>query len=206
MGLLASSYFCYKMTPSKDLLERCKKDDRKAHYELYHMCFPFLVSVCRRYYVNKEDMQSSLNQIYMKMVRNVGSYLNKSETVPFELWTRRIAINHVIDEFRKTLRDREKLDYRELQETEDLHPIIDPAIEKEKLDEILSAVEQLSQMSKTVFNLFVIDGYDHEEIARMLKISSGTSRAHLHNARKRLKVMLEDKFKKKVMISNSLLQ
>ena len=194
------------MTPAKDLLERCKKDDRKAHYELYHMCFPFLVSVCRRYYVNKEDMQSSLNHIYMKIVRNVGSYLSKSENVPFELWIRRIAINHVIDEFRKNVRERENIDYRELKDSEDIHPIIDPVIEKEKLDEILTAVEQLSLMSKTVFNLFVIDGYDHEEIGRMLKISSGTSRAHLHNARKKLKEMLEDRFKKKVLISNTLLQ
>jgi RNA polymerase sigma factor (sigma-70 family) len=194
------------MTPSKDLLERCKRDDRKAHYELYHMCFPFLVSVCRRYYVNKEDMQSSLNHIYLKMIRGMGSYLIKSDKVPFELWTRRIAINHVIDEFRKTIKIRENIDLRELQEIEDLHPVIDPALEKEKLEEILAAIEQLSQMSRTVFNLFVIDGYDHEEIAKMLKISSGTSRAHLHNARKRLKEMLDNKFKKKVMISNSLLQ
>jgi RNA polymerase sigma-70 factor (ECF subfamily) len=142
----------------------------------------------------------------MKIIRNVNSYLSKSENVPFELWTRRIAINHVIDEFRKNLRDRENIDYRDIHETENLHPVVDPVIEKEKLEEILSAVEQLSQMSKTVFNLFVIDGYDHEEIAKMLKISSGTSRAHLHNARQRLKVMLEDKFKKKVMVSNSLVQ
>src|SRR3982750_3079617 len=113
------------MTPSIDLLERCKRDDRKAHYELYHMCFPFLVSVCRRYYVNKEDMQSSLNHIYMKIIRNMGSYLNKSDKVPFELWTRRIAINHVIDEFRKNIKNRENIDLRDLQEIEDLHPVID---------------------------------------------------------------------------------
>src|SRR4051812_1656797 len=125
------------MLPSKDLLERCKKDDRKAHYELYHMCFPFLVSVCRRYYVNKEDMQSSLNHIYLKMVQNIASYIGKSENVPFELWARRIAINHVIDEFRKNVRERENIDYRELKESEDIHPVIDPVIEKEKLDEIL---------------------------------------------------------------------
>ena len=194
------------MTPSKDLLERCKKDDRKAHYELYHMCFPFLVSVCRRYYVNKEDMQSSLNQIYLKMIRSIGSYIDRSATVPFDLWTRRIAINHVIDEFRKSSRERERIDYRELQDNEDIHPAIDPVVEKERMEEILSAVRQLSEMNRAVFNLFVIDGYDHEEIGRMLKISSGTSRAHLHNARKKLKEMLEGNFKKKVLISNSLMQ
>jgi RNA polymerase sigma-70 factor (ECF subfamily) len=194
------------MTPATDLLERCRKDDRKAHYELYKICFPFLVSVCRRYYINKEDMESSLNQIFVKMVRNMGSYLKKSENVPFDLWTRRIAINHVIDEFRKNSKHRENLDYRELQDAEDIHPVIDPAIEKEKLEEIFQAIDQLSQMNRTVFNLFVIDGYGHEEIASMLKISAGTSKAHLHNARKKLRELLDNDLKKKVMYHNSVLQ
>jgi RNA polymerase sigma factor (sigma-70 family) len=194
------------MIPTTELLERCRKDDRKAHYELYKLCFPFLVSVCRRYYINKEDMQSSLNQIYLKMIRNMGSYLKKKDTVPFELWSRRIAINHVIDEFRKNARHKENIDYRELNYAEDIHPVSDPVFEKEKLEEILLAIDQLSQMNRTVFNLFVIDGYGHEEIADMLKISSGTSKAHLHNARKKLRELLDKEWKKKVLIHNSVLQ
>jgi RNA polymerase sigma factor (sigma-70 family) len=194
------------MTPTTDLLERCRRDDRKAHYELYKMCFPFLVSVCRRYYVNDEDMQSALNHIYLKIIRNMGSFLKKEKNVPFDLWSRRIAINHIIDEFRKNIRHKENIDYRDLHFSEEMHPFTDPVIEKEKLEEILIAIDQLSQMSRTVFNLFVIDGYGHEEIAKMLKISSGTSKAHLHNARKKLQEMLETKWKKKVMISNTLLQ
>ena len=125
-------------------------------------------------------MQSSLNQIYLKIIRNMGSFLKKSDTVPFDLWTRRIAINHVVDEFRRNIKHRENIDYREVSNAEEIHPVSDPAFEKEKLDEILLAIDQLSQMNRTVFNLFVIDGYGHEEIATMLKISSGTSKAHLH--------------------------
>jgi len=194
------------MRPTEELLERCKRNDRKAHYELYKVCFPFLVSVCRRYYINDADMESSLNQIFLKMVRNMGKYLKKSDTVPFELWSRRIAINHVIDEFRKNSRHRENLDYRELNDAEEIHPTSDPVLEKERMEEILQAIGQLSQMSRTVFNLFVIDGYGHEEIGKMLKISSGTSKAHLHYARKRLREMLEGKWKKKAVIHNSVLQ
>jgi RNA polymerase sigma factor (sigma-70 family) len=194
------------MNPSTDLLEQCRKDNRQAHYELYKMCFPFLVSVCRRYYINSEDMQSSLNMIYLKMIKNMGSYLKKKETVPFDLWARRIAINHVIDEFRKNVKHRENLDYRELNDNEENILSSDPAFEKERLEEILLAIDQLSYMTRTVFNLFVIDGYGHEEIADMLKISSGTSKAHLHNARKKLKELLESEWKKKVLIHKSVLQ
>ncbi len=194
------------MRPETDLLERCKTNDRKAHYELYKMCFPFLVSVCRRYYVNSEDVQSSLNLIYLKMIKGLANYLNKKESVPFELWSRRVAINHVIDEFRKNANHRELIDYREFDESEYLHPTTEPAVEKERLEEILLAIKQLSPMSRTVFNLFVIDGYRHEEIATMLKISSGTSKAHLHNAKKKLREMLDGEWKKKVVIHNSILQ
>jgi len=151
-------------------------------------------------------MQSSLNMIYLKMIKNMGSYIKKKETVPFDLWTRRIAINHVIDEFRKNIKHKENLDYRELNDTDEMILSSDPAFEKEKLEEILLAIDQLSHMTRTVFNLFVIDGYGHEEIADMLKISSGTSKAHLHNARKKLKELLENEWKKKVLIHKSVLQ
>ena len=192
------------MTPATDLLERCRKDDRKAHYELYKLCFPFLVSVCRRYYINKEDMQSSLNQIYLKMIMNMASYLKKKESVPFELWSRRIAINHIIDEFRKNKKHKENIDYRELNDAIDIHPVIDPVLEKEKLEEVLTAINQLSHMNRTVFNLFVIDGYGHEEIAEMLKISSGTSKSHLHSARNKLKELLNNDWEKKDLIHNAI--
>src|SRR5947207_452998 len=119
------------MVPSAELLERCRKDDRKAHYELYSMCFSFLLSVCRRYYVNREDMESSLNHVYVKMVKNISSYIKKSSTIPFELWVRRIAINHIIDEFRKNKKHRESLDYREIHEAEEFHPVMNPDFDSE---------------------------------------------------------------------------
>jgi RNA polymerase sigma factor (sigma-70 family) len=202
-----SSILCFfNMIPSPELLERCRKDDRKAHYELYSQCFSFLLSVCRRYYINREDMESSLNQIYVKMVKNISTYLNKSEQVPFELWARRIAINHIIDEFRRNRKHRENLDYREIHDAEDLHPVMHPDFDSEKLEEILDAIKKLPEVNRAVFNLFVVDGYKHEEIAKMLSISTGTSKAHLHRARKKLRELLENEWKKKRMIHNIVLQ
>ena len=151
-------------------------------------------------------MQSSLNHIFLKIIKNMASYLKKKDSVPFDLWSRRIAINHVIDEFRKNIKYREHIDLREMHSAEDIHPLTDPAFENDKLEEILLAVDQLSQMNRTVFNLFVIDGYGHEEIAGMLNISAGTSKVHLHNARKKLRELLDKDWKKKVMIHNSVLQ
>ena len=194
------------MTPSPDLLERCRKDDRKAHYELYSVCFSFLLSVCKRYYINREDMESSLNHIYLKIIKNISGYIKKSDDIPFDLWVRRIAINHIIDEFRKNRKHVENIDYREIHEAEEIHPIMNPEFNSEKLEEILDAIKQLPAVNRAVFNLFVVDGYKHDEIAKMLNISAGTSKAHLHRAKKRLREMLDNEWKKKQVMHKFILQ
>ncbi|MEO8150929.1 MAG: sigma-70 family RNA polymerase sigma factor [Bacteroidia bacterium] len=177
------------MNPSTELLERCRHDDRKAHHELYVMCFPVMYSVCSRYYVNKEDSMASLNMVFLKLIKGMTDYLRKHNHIPFEQWMRRVNINYIIDEFRKQKK------YRELVSQHDDMPdeqyaIAAAADEKYDSEEILMAIEQLSPMSRTVLNLYAIDGYKHEEIANLLGISSGTSKAHLFKARKKLQEML----------------
>ena len=194
------------MTPETELLIRCRKDDRRAHHELYSMCYQFMYSICRRYYVNQEDRMSALNIAFVRIVQNVGSYLSKEKNIPFELWIRRITINHIVDEFRKNKNYRENFDLRDLQDTDYLHPHYDPAIDRAKLEEILFAIDKLPTMNRTVFNLFVLDGYKHEEIASMLKISANTSKVHLHRARKKLQEFLENEWKNKQMTSNFIIQ
>src|ERR1700741_5096799 len=176
--------------PPIELLERCKHDDRKAHYDLYRMCFGFLVNVCRRYYNNPEDVKAILNLVFLKIIQNMSSYLDKYETVPFELWIRRIAINCMTDEFRKNKSYKQNTEFTEVYESEDVHPLSDPTLAKEKLEVIMNAINQLPEMNRTVFNLHTIDGYKHAEIADMLNISLNTSKAHLHQAKEKLKAML----------------
>ena len=151
------------------------------------MCFGFIFSVCRRYFVNRDDVEASLNGVYLKVIIGLPGYLRKDKAVPFELWVRRIALNHITDEFRKNRRYRESFDlsapveeYSEVQQVES-------AVAPERIEQ---AVGQLSPMSRAVFNLHVVEGYRHEEIADMLKISANTSKVHLHRARKQLQRIL----------------
>jgi RNA polymerase sigma-70 factor (ECF subfamily) len=95
-----------------------------------------------------------------------------------------------VDEFRRNKKYRENLDLMLIEEAEQLHPFVNPTLTSERMEEIMEAVNKLPLMSKTVFNLFAVDGYQHNEIAEMLKISVGTSKAHLFNARKKLQEML----------------
>lgn len=175
------------MNPSVELLRNCCKDDRRAHLELYRMCFGFIFSVCRRFYVNRDDVEASLNGTFFKIIKGMPGYLEKERTVPFELWVRRVALNHVTDEFRRNRRYREIIDLSTPVEEAPESIADELKLNHEKIN---SAIEQLSPMSRAVFNLYVIDGYKHEEIAGMLEISPNTSKVHLHRAKKQLRQLL----------------
>ena len=192
------------MNPQRELLERCRKDDRKAHYELYRECFQHIYAICRRYYINKDDCMSALNMVYYKIIKNISSYLSKSKDVPFELWTRKIAINYIIDEFRKNSRYKNLIEPTEVSVYENQMLIEDEFENTIDTEQIVEAVEKLPEMNRAVFNLYVIDGYKHEEIGKLIGISSSTSKVHLHRAKKTLRTLIDD-VRKNDSISNKIL-
>lgn len=136
----------------------------------------------------------------------MSNYIRKSERIPFELWVRRITINHIVDEFRKNKKHRENFEYREIHDFEEIHPVFNPSMDSEKMEEILAAINQLPEMNRAVFNLFVVDGYRHEEISKMLQISTGTSKVHLHRAKIKLRELLDNEWNKKRITHNILIQ
>ena len=141
---------------------------------------------------------------FYKMVKNISTYIPKAKDVPFELWARRIAINYIIDEFRKNSNYKRLIETTEVSYYENnltVEEEIEHTIDKEK---IIEAVDQLPEMNKAVFNLYVIDGYKHEEIGKLLGISSSTSKVHLHRAKKALRTLI-DEIRKNDRISNKIL-
>lgn len=132
---------------------------------------------------------SALNMIFVKLIQHMGDYLKRHSDVPFEQWMRRVSINYIIDEFRREKRYREMINLGEeaMENHQPVHSELDSKYDKE---EIMNAIERLPAMSRTVFNLYAVDGYKHDEIAGMLGISSGTSKAHLFHARKKLQELL----------------
>lgn len=184
--------FCYSMNVSNELIQGCISKDRKAQFELYKECYSVLLSVCFRYKNNKEDAEEMLNIGFLKILNSMDKY---SSNVPFEAWIRRIMINTLIDEFRKSKKERENLEYADLKESgldnkqSDLNSA-DLQFDAEELEQLL---KQLPDMSCKVFNLYAIDGYSHKEIADMLGISVGTSKWHVSFSRAELKKKIEHK-------------
>lgn len=171
------------------LIEACRKNDRRAQEKLYEWYYVKVMPTCMRYHRNEEDARSVLNIGFVKICRNLDKL--KPDT-PFEAWARRILMNTIIDEFRKNknylqLVDAKETD-RELEIKSDL--VENDVWSKMETDVLMGLLKRLPEVSRKVFNLYVIDGYTHKEIGEMLEISDGTSKWHLSNSRKLLREMI----------------
>lgn len=183
------------MTDRK-LLRDASKGDSRAQYRLYRWCFPFLMSVCSRYHNTEADAVAMLNEGFLKIVTNLDKY---REEQAFEAWIKRIMINTLIDDFRKNRQVKELVEYHDFTDYNDHKQLTDFNAADLRFDaaELEAMIHQLPPMSRKVFNLYAIDGYNHREVGEMLGISEGTSKWHLSFARKRLQEMIQaaDKMK-----------
>jgi RNA polymerase sigma factor (sigma-70 family) len=175
---------------SEQLVKRCMKNDRKAHHELYKISYGILMSVCIRYRKNESDAAELMNTGFLKVLNSMKSY--KVE-IPFEAWVRRIMINTIISDYHKNKKYKESVQYTE-PAFERLEKNADYNLGDSNLgiEIILKAMDNLPEMSRKVLNLYVFDGMTHDEIACFLGISQGTSKWHLHEARKKMKNLLRE--------------
>jgi RNA polymerase sigma factor (sigma-70 family) len=175
------------MNVEVDLITACIRKERKAQYELYKQTYRYLMSICIRYSKSYEDAQEALNMGFLKILNNLEKY---HSPVPFKSWIRKVMVNTLIDEYRKEKKHAENLKFVEDFEELPVSAAFNEAISKMDVEEIHKLIQQLPPMSQKVFNLYVVDGFEHKEIASMLGISEGTSKWHLHSSREQLKVML----------------
>ncbi len=165
------------------LIRGCVKQDRKCQKMLYKAFYGFSMGICLRYANNRDEAAEVMNQGFYKVYTHIDRF---DVTRPFKAWLGRIMMNVSIDYYRANL----KMAYTDdLDKAEHLTDgeLVDRNLNYEDL---LRMVQQLPQAYRTVFNLFAIDGYSHEEIGDMLNISPGTSKSNLHKARQKLKTMI----------------
>jgi RNA polymerase sigma factor (sigma-70 family) len=167
------------------VIRGCLKNDRRAQEELYKRFYPAMMSLCLRYLRDRNDAVEVLNDAFLKVFRQLSRY-DPARAVLYT-WMRTIVINTALDTLRKqkAIRDREMLPEK------DEEPGIDnEALSKLSGDELLEMIRRLPITTRLVFNLYVVDGYTHREIAAMLSMSEGTSRWHLNDARRQLKTII----------------
>ncbi len=169
----------------------CVKANRESQKELYQQYYGFAMGICMRYAKNEMQAEEIVNDSFLKVYKNIASFkiMHQNIAASFMSWMKQILIHTAIDSYRKNERNKTS----ELIE-ENHHDIIDnanSAIDKMFYAEIIAMVQNLSPTYRTIFNLFVLEGYKHEEIATLLNISVGTSKSNLAKARANIQKMLK---------------
>jgi RNA polymerase sigma factor (sigma-70 family) len=166
------------------LIQGCKRNDRDSQRLLYQHYYSYALSICVRYSRNVAEAKEVVNDGFMKVFGKIDQYNQESS---FKGWIRKIMINASIDQYRKELKHQQQ-DPVEFANSAFIQP---QAITDLSNEELVGLVQKLSPAYRAVFNLYVMDGYTHEEIGKMLKISAGTSKSNLLKARENLRRMLE---------------
>lgn len=171
----------------RELIEGCCKGRARAQEGLYRHFYAFGMSVCLRYAPNRDDAIEVLNDSFMKVFENIAQY---DTSRSFKGWFRRIIVNTALDNYRAQRNFR-------LQADVDINTVeldIEPEFNnKLSADEIIELFSYLPDNYRITFNLYEVEGYNHEEIAGMLDISPGTSRSNLSRARKILQRLYFEK-------------
>lgn len=169
-----------------DIISGCRKGDRKAQERLYKNYYGAMITICLRYTRNDEDAIEVLNNGFLKVFKNIQRY--DSTQASLYTWIRTIVINSCLD-FIKQKQKLEKVS--ELNEEAEVH-IPPEVIGKIKTAELLNQIRRLAPATAAVFNLYVVEGYNHKEIAQLLNIKEGTSKWHLSEARKNLQQLINE--------------
>ncbi len=171
-------------------VEACALNNRGSQKVLYSSFYGYAMAICDRYTSKQEDAVEILNDGFLKVFREIHHYHPAYADVvsSFKGWLRKIMVYTAIDHFRKNHKHQmvTQLDNVVYQ----VATVSEDAVEKISYEEIIRAIQDLSPGYRTVFNLFVIEGLSHDEIANQLGISVGTSKSNLSKARRQLQKIL----------------
>jgi RNA polymerase sigma-70 factor (ECF subfamily) len=173
-----------------DLIQGCIRGDRRIQRELYDRFAPKMYGVCLRYAGNAEEAEDILQEGFIKVFKKISSYRGEGS---FEGWVRRIFVNTAIEYYRKKTYLQPITEHEENTVEGKYLSVLDNLAEKD----IIKLVQQLSPGYRTVFNMYVVEGYTHKQIAELLGISEGTSKSQLSRAKQILQDMVRTYIEKR---------
>ena len=165
------------------IIKGCCRQDRNSQKQLYEKYFESLSLAAMRYIKDGSLVYDLVHEGFLKIFRNIDKYHGKGS---FEGWMKRIVINCCLDYLRK---HKKRPPSASIAEGHDIRVDTD-VVANMQAEFILEMIQQLSSIHRTVFNLNVIEGYPHREIAAMLDIKESTSRAYLTEAKKQIRELL----------------
>ncbi|MDP1844700.1 MAG: RNA polymerase sigma factor [Sediminibacterium sp.] len=187
------------MNSLQTIFKNCLKSDRNSQRNLYEAYYKYALKIAFRYVKNYEDAMTVTNDSFVKAFKHLNQFEIADNRTVLEMrfmgWLKRIVINTCIDELRK------KQQAFSVEEIEDEY--FDIPVTGEQADsaimykELIGHLKELPPAYNKVFNLYVIDGYNHAEIADLLKITVGTSKSNLHRAKEILQKKVAEFFETK---------
>ena len=174
----------------EELINQCKKGDRKAQAQLYRNYSNILYGICLKYARHKAEAEDCLHDSFMTIFDKIGQYETKGS---FEGWMKRITVNTVLQKYRKI----EPLNL--VSENWEGEVELDREHEEIGLQTLLTYIQELPNKYRLTFNMYVLDGYSHKEISEQLGTSLGTSKSNLARARTLLKERIESQHRKAII-------
>lgn len=170
-----------------DLIERCRIGDREAFYSIYKLYSKAMYNVGFRITGREDEAEDVLQEAFISAFRNLESYRGDAS---FGSWLKKIVVNKAINVIKRKkmepLPEDDRWDVPE-EDTESFHKNDEDSM---TVDRVKKAIGQLPDGYRTVLSLYLLEGYDHEEIAGIMGISESTSKSQLNRAKGKLKALL----------------
>ncbi len=167
------------------IIDKCRKGNRQAQTELYRRYYKAMYNVSLRILNHSAEAEDVMQEAFIAAFKQLNQFRGE---VSFGGWLKRIVVNRSIDALRK----RKELIKDQIQMPEEAEEKIDVSYSEIRAEEIKKTISKLPDNYRIVLTLFLLEGFDHEEIAEVLKISNGASRTIYHRAKAKLKSMIID--------------
>lgn len=161
-----------------ELVKGCIRQDAKCQRWLFESYAGRMMTICRRYSCDQKEAEDMLQEAFIRVFTYIHQY--KSEG-PLAAWIRRVTVNTAL-----TVLKNKKVHFAEIRESQDHHAIDPDALTNLNEEELLQLINRLPDGYRVVFNLYVLEGYSHDEIAEWLGIKPASSRSQLAKARRML--------------------
>jgi len=167
----------------QDLIEGCKNGDQKAQFQIYKLYYKAMYNTSLRFVNDTMEAEDIMQESFLSAFEKIDTY---SGTVSFGAWLKRIVINRSLDALNRRKMIFEDIEaYQGIRDTSSAETMYVDDIDS-KVEEVKKAIERLPDGYRIILSLYLIEGYDHDEIAEILSISSSTSRSQLSRAKQKL--------------------
>ncbi|QCX38299.1 sigma-70 family RNA polymerase sigma factor [Aureibaculum algae] len=171
----------------RDLIKKCKKNNCKAQMKVYDLYCDAMFKTAFNFMKDKALAEDMMQESFIKAFQKLNQF---NESVAFGAWLKKIVINQCLDYLKRRKLTIVEINENHLQLSDEDNWKVQSSI---SIDQVYYAIEQLAENYKITLKLFLLEGYDHQEIAQILNITEVASRSQLFRAKNKLKEMLKQK-------------